>query len=802
MGYRGEGFHSGRADIVVGRPQRIAWAKLKVWPATVMFLFTLGLVSCEFSNAALADFSFAARLPGATAFDAALGSRLAQAWADRPAGYEPRTKHFQDDGTPVYINRLFLESSPYLRQHAHNPVNWFPWGDEAFQLARLLGRPVLLSIGYSTCHWCHVMEDESFDDAEIAAYLNENYIAIKVDREVRPDLDSIYMSAVQLFTNGGGGWPMTLWLTPDRQPYSGGTYFPARDGDRGISIGFFTLLQQLKAAYEEQPDRVTEVSGKVTEQIRTYLTPTVTRGGLPDDGPLQTAAASYRQRFDAENGGLRTRQKFPSSLSVRFLLRQYRRTGDDQLLKMVTRTLERMAAGGIHDHVAGGFHRYATDPQWLIPHFEKMLYDNALLVLAYLEAYQVTGREEFADVARSILRYVERDMTSPDGGFYSATDADSLGPDGQREEGWFFSWTPEEIRMALGPARARVVSAYFGVTPEGNFESARTVLHTVSPMVDVARNLRISPAELRSTLDESLELLYETRASRPAPLRDEKILTSWNGLMISAYARAALTLGDDTYAARAARAAEFVVRMTSRDGRLVRNAGGGEDQPVYLDDHAFLIGGLLDLYEATSDPRWLRKALVFDTVLEEHFEDVEYGGFFLTADNHETLLAREKPRYDSAEPSGNAVQLLNLVRLHEFTTEDRYRERAERAFGAFAATLADSPTSAAEMLLAVDFHLDTPKEIIIVTPDDRQDAAPFLDRLASIFLPNRILAVAVEGADLDAQVEIVPLFQGKYAIDGRATAYVCENRVCDLPTTDPEVFAEQLRTSAQVAVGS
>ena len=767
-----------------------------------ILLLTLGLAACDLGGTTLADFGFAGALPGATAFDAALGSRLARAWADRPAGYEPRTKHFQDDGTPVYINRLFVDSSPYLRQHAHNPVNWFPWGDEAFDLARTLGRPVLLSIGYSTCHWCHVMEDESFDDAEIAAYLNENYIAIKVDREVRPDLDSIYMSAVQLFTNGGGGWPMTLWLTPDRQPYSGGTYFPARDGDRGVSIGFFTLLQRLKAAYDEQPDRVVEVSGKVAEQIRMYLTPAAASGALPDDRPLQTAATFYRQRFDTDHGGLRARQKFPSSLSIRFLLRQHRRTGDEQLLGMVTQTLERMAAGGIHDHVAGGFHRYATDPEWLIPHFEKMLYDNALLVLAYLEAYQVTGREDFADVARSILRYVERDMTSPDGGFYSATDADSLGPDGEREEGWFFSWTPDEIEAALGPDRARAVNAYFGVTPEGNFEGARTVLHATGPMVEVARALGIPPAELRSAIDESRELLYDTRATRPAPLRDEKVLTSWNGLMISAHAHAALILGDETYATRAARSADFVVRRTSRDGRLVRNADGGASQPAYLDDYAFLIGGLLDLYEATGDPRWLREALALDAVLEEHFEDAEGGGFFMTADDHETLLAREKPQYDSAEPSGNAVQLLNLVRLHELTTDDRYRQRAERALGAFAATLTDSPTSVAEMLLAVDFHLDTPKEIIIVTPGARQEAAPFLDRLASTFLPNRILAVAVEGSDLDAQAEIVPLIEGKYAIDGRATAYVCENRVCDLPTTDPEVFAQQIRAASQAPAGS
>ena len=363
--------------------------------------------------------------PGALPIDEEVKERLATAWAARTTDYIPRTQHLRPDGSPKYINRLFLESSPYLLQHAHNPLNWFPWGDEAFELARSLGRPVLLSIGYSTCHWCHVMEEESFDDEEVARYLNENYIAIKVDRELRPDLDAIYMSAVQLFLQGRGGWPMTVWLTPDREPHSGGAYFPARDGDRGVSIGFLTLLRQLKDAYDEQPDRVAEVSSQVAERVRAMLAPGAGGGSVPTAAPLETVAAYYRESFDPVRGGLQSQMKFPSSLSIRLLLRHYRRTGDAQSLTMVTRTLEQMAAGGIHDQVGGGFHRYATEPEWLVPHFEKMLYDNALLVAAFLEAYQVTGREDFGQVVRSILRYVERDMTSPDGAFYSATDADS-----------------------------------------------------------------------------------------------------------------------------------------------------------------------------------------------------------------------------------------------------------------------------------------------------------------------------------------------------------------------------------------
>ena len=765
-----------------------------VRPVFAVFL-ALVAVACTPGRVTLAELGFTTTLPGAEAFDASLDQAIAAAWQTRPAGYEPRTGHLGADGTPTYVNRLFLESSPYLQQHAHNPVNWYPWGDEAFELAARLGRPVLLSIGYSTCHWCHVMEEESFDDEEIARYLNEHYVAIKVDREVRPDLDSVYMSAVQLFTNGRGGWPMTLWLTPERQPYSGGTYFPARDGDRGVGVGFYTLLQRLKTAYDEQPDRVTEVSSKVAEQIRGYLAPAAAGSVVEDDTPIQETVSFYRERFDETHGGLQGTQKFPASLSARLLLRAHRRTGDSSLLDMTTLTLERMAAGGMHDHVGGGFHRYSTDEAWLVPHFEKMLYDNALLALTYIEAAQATGRAALADVARDIFRYVERDMTSPEGGFYAAGDADSVGPDGEMGEGWFFTWTAEEIEAILGPVRTPAVIAYYGVTDAGNFEG-RTVLHTPRSIDEVATELGLEPDALSTSLEESRERLYAARAERPAPLRDEKILTAWNGLMISALARGAEALGDPEYVARAARAARVVLDRVDSDGRLPRDVAAAGERTGYLDDYAFFIGGLLDLFEATGETHWLEAALALDRILEDEFEDPENGGFFMTAGEDSGLLAREKPLYDDAEPSGNAVQLLNLVRLHELTTDDRYRQRTERALGAFASVLTTSPAAAAEMLLAVDFHLDTPKEIILVTPSSRAEAAPFLERLAATFLPNRILAVAVEGTDLETQAAVVPLIEGKYAIGGVATAYVCENRVCDLPTTDPEVFARQIRQVA------
>jgi hypothetical protein len=731
-------------------------------------------------------------LPGAIPPAPELTDKLRVAWGRRSRDYRPRTRHLNPDGTPRYANRLFLSSSPYLLQHAHNPVNWYPWDDEAFETAKRLGRPVLLSVGYSTCHWCHVMEEESFEDEEIARYLNEHYVAIKVDREERPDVDAIYMSAVQALT-GGGGWPMTVWLTPDRQPFYGGTYFPARDGERGSRIGFLTLLRKLDAVYSEKPDAVAEASTDLAATIRASLSGSAAAADLPAPQVLHDAAAFYRRNFDPRDGGMRRAPKFPSHLPVRFLLRYHRRTGDPEMLKMVTLTLERMAGGGMYDQIGGGFHRYSTDAHWMVPHFEKMLYDNALLALAYLEAYQVTGRTDFARVVREILRYVERDMTSPQGAFYSATDADSLTPAGRRDEGYFFTWTPDEIEAALDSERARVVAAYYDVTPSGNF-AGRNILHSTSTVDEVAQRLQLPPETVRRTIEEAKDVLYAARARRPTPLRDDKILAAWNGLMISAYAQAALVLGDERDTVIAARAADFVLTAMRKDGRLLRSYKDGRARHrAYLDDYTYMIAGVLDLYEATGNLRWLQQATALDDVLAAHYEDRESGGFFMTADDHEALLARAKPNSDGAEPSGNSVQALNLLRLHELTTGDRYRQRAEATLRAFGETLRRTPTALSDMLLAVDYELDAPKEIVIVTPASRADAEPLLAELRRTFVPNRVLVVASAGQPLAAQAAIVPLLDGKAVHSGRPTAYVCKRRVCALPTSRPEVFAQQLR---------
>jgi uncharacterized protein YyaL (SSP411 family) len=734
-------------------------------------------------------------LPGAPPIPAVTIERLRSAWRTRPVAYRPRTHHLGPDGRPRYTNRLFLSASPYLRQHAHNPTNWYAWGGEAFETARRLHRPVLLSIGYSTCHWCHVMEEESFEDEEVARFINENYVAIKVDREERPDIDAVYMAAVQMLT-GGGGWPLTVWLTADRKPFYGGTYFPARDGDRGAGVGFLTLLRQLRSLHDQQPARIAESAAQIVDGIGRRLAGDDAGAELPGPASMQALADFYRRRFDPVNGGTAGAPKFPSNLSVRFLLRLHRRTGDEEALRMASLTLEKMAQGGIHDHVGGGFHRYSTDDHWLVPHFEKMLYDNALLVVAYLEAFQATRRSDFAAVARETLRYLARDMISPEGAFTSATDADSPAPGGRPQEGWFFTWTPAEIAETLGATGAALATACYGVSVAGNVEG-RSILALTRPIEDLARRLRVRPAALRAELDEIDERLYLARARRPAPARDDKVLTAWNGLAISAFARAAQVLGDGEYAQRAASAADFVLSKMRRNGRLTRahySAGEGFDQlDAYLEDYAFMIAGLLDLFEATGEARWLREASALDGVLARSYEDPRHGGYFSTSGDHEALLAREKRGEDGAEPSGNSVQALNLLRLHGLTGADGYRRRAEATLRAFSGTLARAPAVLAEMMLAVDYFLDEPKEIVILTAGKQDHAGSLLARLGRTFVPNHVLVVAAGNEDAAAVARVAPIADGKIVQHGKPTAYVCRRGVCDLPTSDPDAFERQLQ---------
>lgn len=760
------------------------------------------LASVALGGAAAADTEWAV-LPGAQPFPPALQQRLERTLQTKPVGYTPRTRHVVDGGRPQYTNRLLLEPSPYLLQHAHNPVNWYAWGAAAFARAERENKPVLLSIGYSTCHWCHVMGRESFEDVDIAAYLNRHYVAIKVDREQRPDLDGLYMAAVHMLS-GRSGWPMTVWLTPDREPFYGGTYFPPRDGMRGQSEGFLSALTRMRAVYHSTPTEVAAVTRRLKNELHTALAPETgdarSRSTPPDQSPehalgpaLQRAAEGLKAQFDETYGGFGRAPKFPRSAVLEFLMRYARRTRDSTLQAAATDTLAAMSAGGIYDQLGGGFHRYTTDRGWRSPHFEKMLYDNALLVVAYLEGYQLTQRPDFARVVRETLASLDRDMSAPGGGFFSAIDAESQG-----EEGAYYTWEMDELAALLSPLQYELLRSSSGLVTPSEDRAARTeptghVLYVARPLSAVATEVGLDHAEAESELRAARARLKQVRDRRPAPHIDTKVIAAWNGLAISAFARAAHVLNENSYSVRAARAARFVLEQLLRDGRLRRSAlgvhtGGG----AYLDDYAFLIAGLLDLYESTFEPDWLRHAISLQAVMDEYFWDAALGGYFLTAHDAERLLAREKPSHDGALPSGNAVAVANLLRLAEFTTRTDYRERARVCFETFGAALTKRPATMPRMLSALDFALDRPKEIAIVKAAPRDDAEPLLGRLRRHFLPNRVLTVVTQGDELAAHQQFIPWLEAKTALGGRVTAYVCERHVCALPTSDPDTFAAQL----------
>lgn len=729
-------------------------------------------------------------LPGMAMVSAALTAKLQAVLATKGSAYRPRTHHLNRDGSPRFTNRLIFESSPYLLQHAHNPVSWYAWGPEAFDRARRENKPIFLSVGYSTCHWCHVMEGESFEDEEIARYLNQHYIAIKVDREERPDVDAVYMSAVQALT-GSGGWPMSVWLTPDRTPFFGGTYFPPRDGARGVARGFLTLLSDLADLHRRDPGNVKRDAEKLADTVRRDLEGAASSpisssamsswagGTTPSASAIPTVVDYFKRAFDSTNGGLLRAPKFPSNLPIRLLLRYHRRSGDADALAMATMTLEKMAAGGIYDQVGGGFHRYATDAAWLVPHFEKMLYDNALLAVAYAEAYQVTGRADFARITREILDYILKEMTAPWGAFYSATDADSDG-----EEGKFFVWSEAEVRATLGTGpQTESFLRYYDVTPAGNFEG-HNILHVPAP--NPAQHAALAGARAR---------LYAVRARRVPPARDEKILASWNGLMVSALAVGGRVLDEARYVNAAASAADFLVTKMRPGGHLARSFKDGRTGPPgFLEDNTFVAAGLFDLYEASLDPRWLREALDLCRDTESRFADPARGGWYASSPEHERLLARERPTYDGAIPSGTSVALLNALRAATFTSDDHWRAIADRAFGSLHAILLERPLGLTEALLALDFRTDTAREIAIVWSgrSDAATAAPLLAVLRRTFLPNKIIAAAAEGESVAALSAVAPFVAAKRALGGRSTAYVCQRGRCQLPTNDPAVLARQL----------
>jgi uncharacterized protein YyaL (SSP411 family) len=729
-------------------------------------------------------------MPGAPELPTALRTSLGKRLTQLGKGHEPRTRNLTPEGHPLFTNRLLLETSPYLQQHAHNPVNWYPWGDEAFADARRLGRPILISIGYSTCHWCHVMEEESFDDPALAEYLNAKFIAVKVDREVRPDVDAIYMAAVHAM-GVNGGWPLNVFVTPDRKPFYGGTYYPPTA--RGNRPSFRQVLETISTQYTEDPTRFESQAEELASHIRKNLEGSAASESQPISVDiLHSIATFYDENTDPVWGGMNRAPKFPSSLPIGYLLRYAHRTDDPRPIEIASLALDKMAAGGMHDQVGGGFHRYSTDTKWLVPHFEKMLYDNALLAQNYLEAWQKTGRDFYAETTKKTLRYVAKEMTAPGGAFYSATDADSKNLHGETEEGYFFSWSRREISIALGFNLAKQVETYYGVGRKGNFEG-RHLLTAWRTEEDVAKELGVTVPVLQEQLATAREKLYNARSQRPAPLLDDKILVAWNGLMISAFARSGFAFADERLIANAEAAAAFILDNMRRDGRLVRvYKDGAASGPAFLEDYAFFIKALLDLYEASPSPHWLREAIALQAILDKYYRDDSNGGYFKTADDAEVLLAREKPGRDGAIPSGNSIEALNLLRLHLYTGDAAYEQSGEMLLAAFYRSLRYNATGVTEMFSAVDFQLDTPKEIIVVGNGNAQELNAMLAPLRQIYLPNRTLSVVAEADDLPAHAALSPMVKGKRARGGKVTAYVCENRVCKFPTEDPTVFAKQL----------
>ena len=685
-------------------------------------------------------------------------------------------------------NRLIHETSPYLLQHAYNPVDWYPWGPEALQVAKENKRPILLSIGYSACHWCHVMERESFENTAIAELMNRWFVCVKVDREERPDLDEIYMAATVAMNHGQGGWPMTVFLTPEQQPFFAGTYFPPED--RWGRPGFGSVLKKIAAYWDTRPSEVLEQAKELTAQLQ---------GSRQRSSPvsisesvLTEAVVQFKEEFDETHGGFGTAPKFPPAMGLSLLLRSHRRSREPQILAMVTKTLDMMAAGGIYDHIGGGFARYSTDARWLVPHFEKMLYDNALLARVYVEAYQVTKTPLYRRVASDVLDYICREMTGPEGGFYSSTDADSEGVEGK-----FFVWTPTQVREVLqNDEDTRRFCALYDITESGNWEHT-SIPNRLRPIEDVAAHLQVTPAEVLDTASRVTPLLYQARRQRVPPGLDDKIITSWNGMMLSAMAEAARVFDDVRYLRHASRTADYLLRYHAKpDGRLFRTSRAGRAHlDAYLEDYAYLTEGLLDLYEAGAAESYLHVAAQLADYLITDFQDEEQGGFFTTATQHEALILRHREGTDGATPSANAVAASALARLSFHFDRDDWRRAATTAIRAYGRQMTRYPRAFAKSLAVVDFLTDGPVELALVGDTAQGTLSSLQQAVAQCYLPNRIIA---SGSPLGPSS--LPLLKDRPSVSGLPTLYICRNYTCRQPITDPHLVAEALQTDQSASL--
>lgn len=672
----------------------------------------------------------------------------------------------------THTNRLVHETSPYLLQHAHNPVDWYPWGDEAFQKAQSENKPVFLSIGYSACHWCHVMERESFENEKIAALMNDLFISIKVDREERPDLDEIYMNAVQMLT-GRGGWPMTMFLTPDGKPFYGGTYFPPED--RPGMPGFARVLVGVSQAYRERPADVEKSVSQILAALQRMSESHQTdRNFSPDI--LADSCENISRAYDSANGGLGQAPKFPNAGVYELFLRHYRHSRGERYLEMVVHTLTRMAEGGIYDHLGGGFHRYSVDAKWLVPHFEKMLYDNAQLLRIYADAYATTRQPLFKSVVEETASYLLREMLHSEGGFYSTQDADSEG-----EEGKFFVWTPDEVNRIIGDSNGEIFCRMYDVNEQGNFEE-KSILHPILTVDQASKFFRKEKTQVEALVAGAKQKLFTEREKRIKPFRDEKIITAWNGLMLSGLA-AAIKISDSPGLAEAAnRTVDFIFCRLFRNGFLLHTYKDGQAKLLgYLDDYAFLAVGLLDVYEALFDRSLLERATQLAEIMLGEFWDEREGGFFYTGKSHEQLISRAKPIFDASIPSGNAMATQLLLRLHHITGNEEYRKRAERVLRSYYDAMESQPFGFAHMLCAMDQYLTPPKEIVVVGLRDDPSTAALLQEIHQLYLPNKILQLVGPDQSLE---NISPLLRGKTQADGKPTVYVCQNFTCSAPVTN------------------
>ena len=678
---------------------------------------------------------------------------------------------------PTHTNRLIHETSPYLKQHAHNPVDWHPWGEEALAKAKAENKPILLSIGYSACHWCHVMERESFENPDIAGLMNEHFVNIKVDREERPDLDDIYQKSAQVFMRRGGGWPLTVFLTPDQEPFWGGTYFPPTP--RHGMPGFPEVLLGVAEAYRKEPAQVQQNTQKVKAGLRQISAPKPSTDPL-DEALLDGAVKDLSAFYEPINGGFGQAPKFPTPPPFHVLLRRFARTKEQKALDMVLHSLWKMAAGGIYDHLGGGFHRYSTDGQWLVPHFEKMLYDNAQLVRLYLDGWRLSREPRFRQVVEETLEYLRREMVHPEGGFYTAQDADSEG-----HEGKYFVWEPSEIKGVLGHELGDIFCRLYDITDGGNFEGKNI------PNL-IPANGRIDVKDLpdgEKMIADARRKLLKVREQRVKPLRDDKILTGWNGLMLSGVLDAYQTFGNQAYLAMAEKAIAFLLERVYHNGRLFRTVTGGVGKlNAYLDDYAFLSAALLDAFEATAQPAYLDKARELTAVMLEQFWDTQAGGCFFTGKDHEPLIQRMKPGEDSAIPSGNAVAAMNFLRLYHYTGEQAYLDKTEQTFRLFRTHMGQNPFGTASLLCALDFYLAKPKEIVLAGKPGTAEMKDLLSKIYGRYVPNKTL-VQVDGA---GSGYVPAAAKGKTALDGKPTAYVCHNFACSLPATDWDALEKLL----------